>query len=273
MKRAKRTIAILSLALAGCRGPIVPTSPTPATASLRLLVEHSAAPLLHDLTAAYHPQQTIIAWSIERGDLQTVTDWLRKGETPFALTNYLPADSPLWSTPIGEDGLALVVNAANPVSSLAPEQLRDIFSGRTLNWRELGGADLPITVISRQPGSSDSGLFRALVMGERRVTGAARLATTSEQALSLTAAERGAISYVSMRYVSGVGGVRALPIDSILPTPQTVAERRYPLRSPLLFVGMKAPDDDLYRAFFAWTQSPAGQAIVGKTYAPLAISP
>lgn len=224
---------------------------------------------------SYRPQQTIIAWNIETGDLQTITDWLNNRAAPFALTNYLPPESTLWSTPIGQDGLAVIVNAANPINNLSPEQLRDIFGGRTLNWKELGGADMPITVVSRQAGSSDSALFQSLVMGERRVTGAARLATTSVSAIETTAADRGAISYVSMRYLSEKG-IRAVALNGLLPTPQAVSDNLYPLRSPLLFVGSKAPaesgDETNYRAFFAWVQSPAGQAIIGKTYGALKLN-
>ncbi len=272
MKHAKRTIAILSLALAGCRGTISPASPTPTTASLRLLAEHSTEPLLRDLTNAYHPEHLLMAWNIQSGDLSTLTDWLKQGQAPFALTNYLSPESTLWSTPIGQDGLAIVVNATNQVSSLSPAQLRSIFTGRALNWKELGGADQPITVVSRQEGSSDSALFQALVMGERQTTGAARLALTEQSVLDLVSADRGAISYLSMSSLPAPG-VRAVPLDNVLPTLQTVSDNLYPLRSPLLFVGLKPPDDDAYRAFFAWVQSPAGQAVVGKRYGALKSQP
>ncbi len=268
MKHAKRTIAILSLALAGCQSPIMPSSPTPTVTTIRLFTEASTAPLLYDLAAAYQPDHTLIAWDIRTGDLSTLAGWLDKGAAPFALTNYLPSDSTLWSTPIGQDGLAILINAANPVSSLSPDQLRAIFTGRALNWKTLGGTDLPLTVVSRQPGSSDNALFQALILGERPVAGAAVLATTSASAIQAILADRGAVGYVSMS-VPLSAGLRAVALDQILPTVQAVSENRYELRSPLLFVGKQAPGNDAYRDFFAWTQSPAGQAIIGRNYGVL----
>src|SRR5579859_3789209 len=119
VKHAKRTLAILTLALAGCQGPIVPASPTPTLTTIRILVEPSATPILRELAASYHPAHTIIAWEIETGDLTTLTSWLAEGHASFALTNYLSPDSGLWATPIGQDGLAIIVNANNSIAGLS----------------------------------------------------------------------------------------------------------------------------------------------------------
>src|SRR5215472_7482522 len=153
VKHAKRTLAILTLALASCQGTIAPTSPTPTLTTIRLVVEPSAAPLLRELAANYRPAHLLIAWEIETGDLTTLTGWLADGRAPFALTNYLSPDSSLWATPIGQDGLAIVVNIANSIAGLSAEQLRAAFTGRALNWHEFGGSDLPIVPISRSEGS------------------------------------------------------------------------------------------------------------------------
>ncbi len=269
VKHAKRTIAILSLALAGCQGQIAPAAPTPTVTALHLFAENSTAPLLRELVAAYHPEHKLIDWDLQSGDFDALNAWLNKSDGTFALTNYLSAASVLWSTAIGTDGLALIVNTANPIANLSPDQLRAIFTGRALNWKIVGGADLPINVASREPGSSDGAWFASLILGERRVSGAARLATTAESVVSIVVADPSAIGYVPMRLTVGNAAIHTVPIDQRLPTPVTVADASYGLRSPLLFVGQNAPSNDAYRDFFVWTQSPPGQAIVAKWYAPL----
>jgi len=266
VRRAKRTFFILTLALAGCRGQIVPANPTPATASIRLLAEESTAPLLRGLAAAYKPENTLVAWQIQSAAWENISGWLGDKRAPYALTGYVPADSKLWSTPVGQDGLAVVVNTANSIASLSPAQLRSIFTGRVLNWREVGGADLPIQVVSRPPGSSETAAFDLLVMGERRITGASQLATTPHRLIELIGTTSGAVGVVSMRYLN-VDNVRPVAVDGILPTFETVNANQYPLRTPLLFVGEHSPDaNDPYWAFFAWVQSPAGQLIVNRYY-------
>jgi phosphate transport system substrate-binding protein len=106
-----------------------------------------------------------------------------------------------------------------------------------------------------------------MVLGERIVTRAARLATTDQAVIDIVGSDRGAIGYVSMAYVTG--RVRVVPLDGVLPTPDTVSANQYPLRTPIIFVGLRAPNDDGYRAFFAWTQSPEGQAVVKRRYGGL----
>lgn len=276
VKHAKRTLAILTLALAGCQGPIVPTSPTPTLTTIHILVEPSVAPLLRELAINYRPAHMLIAWEIEAGDLTTLTGWLANGRAPFALTNYLSPDSALWATPIGQDGLAIIVNVNNPISGLSAEQLRGLFTGRTLNWRELGEPDSPVMPISRPDGSSSGTLFRRFVLGDQPVTGAAQLAVSDVAVINGVRADRGAIGYVTMGLLTLDGhgidqanGLRAVPLNGMLPTAGSVADSRYPLSAPIVFFGPTAPGNDAYRDFFAWVQSAAGQAIVGKYYAPL----
>lgn len=273
LRGAKRTIIILSLALAGCRGQVAPASPTPDTGSLDLLTDSATAPLLRDLVSSYRAPNVLISWKIEKSEAGTVIDWLKTSESPYALTSYLPAqsgfeDGSLWSTPVGQDGIAVIVHPSNPIADLTPAQLRSIFQGRIGNWQELGGADIPLHVIAHNENSSASALIQSMVLGERRITRSAQLAPTDDAMIELVSADPGAIGYVSMGYLDD--RIRAVPLEGILPTPETVTANQYPLRTPIVFVGEKEPGNDLYRAFFAWVQSPAGQAIVMQRYGGLA---
>jgi phosphate transport system substrate-binding protein len=241
-------------------------TPTTQTAALRLYTTTTALPLVRDLAAAYTQTQADVAFDISDGNYSAIIDQLASDETAYFLSNHLPIDSPLWAAPIGQDGIAIIVHPENPVGELTTEQLRTIYQGHVTNWRDLGGDDREIVVISREDGAGTRAEFDQLVMGDRRTTRSARVAPSSSAMVTSVAAESGAIGYVSMSYLDGQ--VKALSIDGVLPTPDTVYDNRYPLRSTLFFVGLTEPQTD-YRAFIAWVQSPEGQAVVAQQYAPL----
>ena len=108
--------------------------------------------------------------------------------------------------------------------------------------------------------------FEQLVMGERRTTLAAQIAPSSSAVVSSVAGLPGGIGYVSMGYLGS--SIHAVSIDGVDLTMDTVYENTYPLRSTIYFVGLEEPQDD-YRVFIGWVQSPAGQAVVARHYAPL----
>lgn len=273
-RTAKRTIIILSLALAGCRGPVAPASPTPDVVSIRLLADTATSPLLHELASAYHPAHDLIVWDIEAREPNALFDLLRASKVVYALTAYQPPEqsgsttsTPLWSTPIGQTGIAFIVHPSNAISGLTAAQLRAILQGRIANWQALGGGDLPLTVIAQSENSSSGAIVQTIVMGDRVTTGTARLALTDDAVVSLVSTTPGAIGYVSVGALND--SVRAVAVEGVLPTPETLTTNQYPIRSPLLFVGLAEPGDDAYRAFFAWVQSPDGQAIVHRHYGTL----
>jgi phosphate transport system substrate-binding protein len=265
---AKRTIVILSLALAGCSNTVAP--PTTDIVSLKLLTDNATRPLLHDLSTSYHPNGINLAWDIQVGDARSILDWLKNAEAPYALTDYLPTgiDNSWWITPVGQDGIAIIINPTNPIASLSASQLRSILQGRIDNWKMLGGADVPVTVVARNERSSAAAVIQAVVLGQRQTTRTARLATTNEAVIQIVANDPGAIGYVSMGYLDS--SVRTVPLDGIAITPDTVTSRQYAISTPIVFIGLTAPANDAYRAFFAWIQSPDGQAIVRRHYGALA---
>jgi hypothetical protein len=274
---AKRAVAALTLAFTGCQAQLLPARPTPMIGTIQLVVEDSAAPLLQDLTHAYPTGELLLAWDIQVGDQRTVNLWLNTPaddpNTPphYALTSHVPTDQSWWSTPIAQDGLALVVNTSNPIVSLSPAQLRSLFTGRVNTWRELGSFDVLTQPILRPPESADAHHFRTFILGDRPLSSNAIIAASSRQLIDQVSKIPGGIGMVSMRYLPlEPEKIRPVPIDGRLPTAQTVANGTYPLRYTLSFVGTKSPDPQkevIYRNFFAWVQSEAGQAIVKQHYA------
>ena len=69
----------------------------------------------------------------------------------------------LTATVVAKDGIAIVVNPQNKIINLTTDQVRDIFNGKINNWKEIGGVDAPITVVSREAGSGTRSSFEQVV--------------------------------------------------------------------------------------------------------------
>jgi phosphate transport system substrate-binding protein len=275
MRRTKRAIVVVVFTLVSCSSRALPVAtPTSQVTALRLYATTSTLPLVNDLTSAYSRLNPSISFEIASGNYDAMMDHLLSGETPFFLTNHLPPEeaTPVVAFPVGQDAIAVIVHPENEVSGLTTEQVRDIYQGWSSNWSEYGGADVPITLFSREDGSGTRAEFESLVMGDRRIARTAQIAPSSRAGVTAVAREPGGISYVSMSFLDD--RVRALSIDGVLPTPENVINNSYPLRSFLYIAGLREPDgsepDDIdYRAFIGWVQSAEGQAVVARRYAPL----
>jgi phosphate transport system substrate-binding protein len=272
-RSARRTLVALSLALVGCRASLPSASPTPETISLRLLADSASTPLLRDLAYSFRQSGDFVTWDILTLEPRLALAELARGEIPFAILSYLPnprlveENGSLWATPIGQLGIALIVHPSNLISNLTAAQTRALLRGQVRNWAELGGADRPVQVIARPAESSEAAIVQALLLGNQPVTRTARLAPTSQSVLDLVRADPNSIGYVSTGYLQE--GVRVVAFDGILPTPEALTVGSYALRSPILAVGNAEPADDLYRAFFAWIQSPEGQRLVRRQHGGL----
>ncbi len=267
MKRAKRTIVIIGLALASCSGPVYVPTHTPSVLSVRVLATTTTYPLLQDLAAGYKRPDVLLAVQTAALNWEAVYTQLVTGQVPFALTTFLPANARLWVAPLGHDGIAIIVNAANTVPALTVEQLRLIFQGRITRWIDVGGPDLPITVISREPGADIRLAFDALVMQGRPVLLASQLALSSQGVINLVSVEPGAVGYVSLSRLEP--NIRAVPLvagpdgQPVAVSVETVRAGTYPLRTPLYIAGASPPaDDSPYRDWFAWMQHDEGQMII-----------
>jgi phosphate transport system substrate-binding protein len=266
MQRAKRAIAIVTFTLVSCSSQVIPAStPAPTPTTLRLYGTTATLPLIQDLTSAYSLTHPNIIFETQVGNYRSMIDRVMQLEIPYFVTTHLPIDSPLLGYPIGQDGIAVIVHPDNPITSLSVEQMRQIYEGEITNWREVGGSDLPIEVVSREDGSGTRAEFESQVMGARQTTLLARLAPSSAAVVISVASLVNAIGYVSISYIDN--RVRAVTLDGISATQENVANNTYPLRSIIYVAGIEEPITD-FRAFIAWIQSPEGQAIVAQQYAP-----
>ena len=137
------------------------------------------------------------------------------------------------------DGLAVVVNPANKGGALTMSQLADIYTGKIRNWKELGGDDAEIVVISRDTNSGTYETFNELVLRKNPVVKGAEYVGSNGQAKTRVASTKNAIAYVGLGFADD--SVKTLSVDGILPSPKTIVSGKYPIARPLFMFTNKYP--------------------------------
>ena len=163
------------------------------------------------------------------------------------------------------DCIVPIVHKDNPVKGLSHAQLKDIYSGKVTNWKEVGGADAPIVVVGRDTSSGTYGTWQEMIMdkGEKtRVTPKAQVASSSGAMLSSVSKNKNAIGYEGMGYVNKT--VKGLQVDGVSATAATARSGKYPLSRYLYMFTNGLPKGEVLD-FIMYMQSDAGQKIVNST--------
>lgn len=172
------------------------------------------------------------------------------------------------------DGIAICVDSGNSVSGLDMGQLADIYMGKIANWREVGGANMPIVVVGREAGSGTREAFEELLGIKDHCTYANELDGMGT-VLARVSATPGAIGYVSFDVIKdgedeegaeNFHRVLALSIDGVEPTAENVKAGSYPLCRPFMMItkGEMADQGKLLQEWFAFVYSGEGQELVAR---------
>jgi phosphate transport system substrate-binding protein len=162
---------------------------------------------------------------------------------------------------IAMDGVCVVVHPSNPVSELTSKQIRDIYTGKITNWNEIGGADMPIVVISRDTSSGTYETFHGLVMNKEKMADHVEYVNSNPQAHARVKSTQGAIGYVGLGFIDR--NVKALKVDGITPNRSTISKGIYPVSRPLfLFTNGYPKPGTVVHAFCSFYLAEEGQEII-----------
>ena len=160
---------------------------------------------------------------------------------------------------IAIDAIVPIVHPANKVSNLTMDQLSQIYQGRIRNWKDVGGDDLPIIVVSRD---SSSGTFESwveLVLHRAKVTPRAQMQASSGAIVQTVSKNKHAIGYIGMGYLNRA--IKPLSVNGAEATVTTAISGKYPISRHLYMVTNGTPQGDT-ASFIQFILSPAGQKIV-----------
>ena len=137
----------------------------------------------------------------------------------------------LTETTVALDGIAMIVNPENPVSDLTVEQIADIYTGKITNWKELGGADANIVVVSRDTSSGTYETWEEMVMKKAKVMPKALLQASNGAVEQVVAKNPNAIGYVGLGYLAP--SIKGLHIGKVAASAETALSKEWPLSREL----------------------------------------
>jgi phosphate transport system substrate-binding protein len=168
---------------------------------------------------------------------------------------------------IGYAALAVYVHQDNPVPALSRAQLKALFTGQVKNWKDVGGPDAPVELVtvelSTSSGTTD--FFRDAVM-EGAPFAPTHAFTHPRECLAYVASHPNAVSWATLAFTAD--GVRTVPLEGVAPGPEAVRTADYPLSRPLVLATRGVPEGPL-KDFLDYVMSPEGQALVARSFIPV----
>src|SRR2546430_2284822 len=165
-------------------------------------------------------------------------------------------------TIVAYDGIAVIVNAGNPVKSLTKKQVEQIFTGEVTDWSGVGGSGGKISVYTRNTSSGTYSDFKELAMKKRDYAPGSQKMAGNEQIAAEAGKNPNGVGYVGMAYTKAAG-VKPLPIDGAVPSTQSAQSHSYPYWRPTFYYTNGEPSG-LAKQFLDFTIGPAGQKVVAQ---------
>jgi len=165
------------------------------------------------------------------------------------------------------DGIAVIVNPANPVNGLAKDQIMRIFSGEFGDWSQVGPLPGPIKIYARDDKSGTYDTFKTLVLAGKGLAPGAQRFEDSNALSDAVANDPNGIGFIGLPYIRRA---KALAVSEkgarpLLATPLTVATEDYPLSRRLYLYTPSTPSNPFTRKFVEFALSKQGQDVVGDT--------
>ena len=166
----------------------------------------------------------------------------------------------LVGTVLAYDGIAIIVNPANPVEDLTMEQIAAIYTGEITNWKDVGGNDAPIVLIGREAGSGTRDGFETITGTAEKCQYRQELTSTGD-VITTVAANPDAIGYASLASVKNT--VKAVSVAGVVPSEDTVKDGSYVIQRPFVLVTKEGVAlSEKARKFFDYVTSPEAAEII-----------
>jgi len=172
-----------------------------------------------------------------------------------------PEEKDFYSVTIARDAIAIIVHPQNPVHDLTLDQIRQIFSGKTGNWRDAGGRPHPIVLVTREEGSGTREAFQKMVMEKEEISLESLVQDSNGAIRQVVSSDPNAIGYISLGLVNEK--VKAVKISGVEPNLKNIVGGRYRLVRPFLFVFDGRPKEES-NAFLEFVLSAEAQELLQK---------
>ena len=221
----------------------------------------SIQPFAERLVEVYNQKHKTIKFNVQGGGssagIKTVQN--RVCNIGMSSRELKPEEKGLYEILIAYDGIVIIVHRSNPINNLSLEAVADIFNGKIRYWSEVGGKRHRINVITREEGSGTRQSFEEIVMRAKTITIDALVQDSNGAVREIVANDPNAIGYISYGLVDE--RVKALALDSVTPSVQSIKQRKYPVVRPFLFL-TNCPPQGAVKDFIDFVLSAAGQKVL-----------
>lgn len=238
--------------------------------TIKLSGSTSVQPLAEELAAAFKKKNPSVQITIAGGGSGVGIKDVADGKVNIGNSSrFLTQDEAATLVPhvIANDAVVVVVNPGNSVKNLTTDQIKKIFQGDIVNWKDVGGADAPIILNVRDASSGTGEYFIEHFLGKGGKTAATAKNHASNGLMrQAVASNKNAIGYISMGYIDS--SIKAPTLDGIVPSMANAKNGTYKAVRPFI-MATKGEATGLSEIFIDFIQSPAGQKIAAKEYIPV----
>ncbi|CUS32035.1 Phosphate ABC transporter substrate-binding protein, PhoT family [Candidatus Nitrospira nitrosa] len=234
------------------------------------------APLITEIGKRFESLYPNVRVDVQTGGSSRGVADARQGLADIGMVSRAMKDEEkdLYAFPVARDGVGIILHKDNPIRTLTDEQVVAIYTGKIINWKDVGGKDAPIAVVNKAEGRSTLEVFLHYFRLKNTDIKAQVVIGDNEQGVKTVAGNRNAIGYVSIgtaEYDESQGvPIKLLPTGGVAASTETVRNRTFPMSRPLHIV-TRTPPVGLAKTFIDYAQSRAVHDIITQqSFVPLA---
>lgn len=173
---------------------------------------------------------------------------------------------------VARDGISIYLNKKNPVSKLTIQQIRDIYTGKTENWKDLGGPDMRIVLYGRENNSGTYDFFKEHVLNKQDFDASTQHMPGTAAVVNAVAKDKAGVGFGGSAYAKDIKDAAVATgsdAEYVMPTEDNILSGKYPISRFLYFYVRERPSGNI-KKFIDWILGNEGQKVVKEVgYFPL----
>ena len=229
------------------------------------------APLVSEIAKRFEAQHSDVRIDVQMGGSSRGVADVRQGISNIGMVsrNLKESEQDILAFPIALDGITMIVHKSNPIEELTNEQIAGIYTGEITNWKQVGGKDARITVVSKAEGRGTLDLFLNHFQLKNSAIKPQVIIGDNEQAIKTVSGNKNSIAFVSVGtagYDSSIGiPIKLLPLNGVAASTENIQNGTFPMSRKLHLI-TNSPPEGLVKAFIEYANSNEVVDIIEEQY-------